>query len=106
MLAKHLRVRTGRNGQGGGHPQIIGEDQRLAGVNGPICSSVSSSTLFNGGSPGAEFWRQRVEGARDRWLRGGATDESANALCLLLQDPNFWTFHSANISAWGRRATQ
>ena len=33
--------------------------------------------LFNGGSSGAEFWRQRVEGARDRWLRGGATDESA-----------------------------
>jgi hypothetical protein len=61
--------------------------------------------LFNGGSPGAEFWRQRVEGARDRWLRGGATDESVNALCQLLQDPNFWTFHSANISAWGRRPT-
>jgi len=62
--------------------------------------------LFNGGSPGAEFWRQRVEGARDRWLRGGATDESVNALCRLLQDPNFWTFHSANISAWGRRPAQ
>ena len=57
--------------------------------------------LFNGGSPAAEFWRQRVDGARDRWLRGGATDESVNELCRLLQDPSFWTFHSANISGLG-----
>jgi SAM-dependent methyltransferase len=61
------------------------------------------TALFNGGSPAAEFWRQRVEGTRDRWLQGGATDESVNELCRLLQDPSFWTFHSANISAWGRR---
>ncbi len=59
--------------------------------------------LFNGGSPAAEFWRQRVEGARDLWLRGGATEESVNELCRLLQDPSFWTFHSADVSAWGRR---
>jgi SAM-dependent methyltransferase len=59
--------------------------------------------LINGGSPAAEFWRQRVEGARDLWLRRGATNESLNELCRLLQDPSFWTFHSADISAWGRR---
>jgi SAM-dependent methyltransferase len=61
------------------------------------------TALFNGGSPAAEFWRQRVEGARDRWLQGGATGESVNELCRLLQDPSFWTFHSAIISAWGMR---
>lgn len=59
--------------------------------------------LFNGGSLMAEFFRQRVEGARHLWLRGGATDENVNALSQLLQDPNFWTFHSAIIAAWGRQ---
>ena len=65
--------------------------------------AAAQAGLFNGGSPAAEFWRQRVEGARDHWLRRGATDASVNELCRLLQDPNFWTLHSANISAWGRR---